>query len=106
MITNFAVPGRASQFGRPIGSRRSPSIFPEDVAALGGLRADVLVTHEAPTTQRRGFFGIDTAARLCRAKLFVHCCDHMGSDSFAANGIKVIGLAKAEVLRLAPGDFN
>ena len=60
------------------------AIFPEDVAALAGLRADVLATHEAPTTHRQGFVGIDTAAELCRAKLVVHGHHHTSTDSLTA----------------------
>lgn len=76
------------------------AIFPEDVAALTGLRADVLVTHEAPTTHRHGFVGIDTAAKLCRARLVVHGHHHQGYDGALPDGTRVRGLAKAEVFRV------
>ena len=35
------------------------AIFSKDVQSLSGLRADVLVTHEAPSCHRHGFVGID-----------------------------------------------
>lgn len=47
------------------------AIFPEDVAALTGMRADILATHEAPTSHPFGFAGIDRAATLCHARVLV-----------------------------------
>ena len=49
--------------GLPLSARAA--IFPEDAAALGRIRADVLVTHEAPTTHKHGFVGIDAVAAAC-----------------------------------------
>ena len=43
---------RCSTGGLPL--RRRDAIFPEDLTALGRLRADVLVTHEAPSSHRYG----------------------------------------------------
>ncbi len=76
------------------------AIFPEDMAALAKLRADVLVTHEAPTTHRHGFVGIDGAARLCRARLVVHGHHHESYVSALSDGTPVRGLARAEVFRV------
>ena len=76
------------------------AIFPEDVAALAKLRADVLVTHEAPTTHRHGFAGIDEAARLCRARLVVHGHHHQSYVAVLPDGTRVRGLARAEVFRV------
>ena len=75
-------------------------IFPDDIAALGGTHADVLVTHEAPSCHRHGFVGIDRAARACRSKLIIHGHHHEGYDSHLPDGIWVKGIGKAEVFRL------
>lgn len=85
--------------GLPLGMRAA--IFPEDVAALARMRADVLVTHEAPTSHRHGFVGIDEAAKLCRAQLVVHGHHHESYQSALPDGTLVRGLAKAEVFRVS-----
>lgn len=82
------------------------AIFPEDVGSLRGLRADVLVTHEAPSCHRHGFVGIDRAAEACRARLIVHGHHHEGySAVIPGTSIQVRGLGRAEVLRLGPEDI-
>jgi Icc-related predicted phosphoesterase len=80
-------------------------IFPEDVDALSKLRADVLITHEAPSTHRHGFVGVDDAARACRAKLIVHGHHHESVHGFLPGDVEVRGLAKGEVLRLSREDL-
>ena len=89
--------------GLPLDMR--DAIFPEDVRALAELRADVLVTHEAPSTHRYGFVGIDEAARLCRARMVVHGHHHESCDGVLPTGVHVQGLARAKVLRLRPEDL-
>lgn len=81
------------------------SIFPEDVAALRDLKADVLVTHEAPSCHRHGFIGIDMAARNCCARLVVHGHHHERCQGVLPSGTPVRGLAKAEVFRLRREDL-
>jgi hypothetical protein len=90
--------------GLPLGDR--DTIFPEDVEALRGLHADVLVTHEAPSCHRHGFVGIDRAAAFCRARLVVHGHHHESYHAVLPSGIQVRGLAKAEVLRLRREDLS
>jgi predicted phosphodiesterase len=82
------------------------AIFPEDVRALSGLRADVLVTHEAPSCHRHGFVGIDQAAALCRARLVVHGHHHESYQGTLSSGVPVYGLRKAEVFRLRRKDLE
>lgn len=49
------------------GQRPKPSlhaaIYPEDVTALSKQRADILVTHEAPSCHHHGFVALDELAR-------------------------------------------
>ncbi len=85
--------------------RQRDAIFPEDIAALAGARADILVSHEAPGTHRHGFSILEALAKSLRARLVVHGHHHVSMDCVTADGIRVIGLAKAEVLRLTPGDL-
>lgn len=84
--------------GLPLSARAA--IFPEDAMALAKLRADILVTHEAPSSHRHGFVGIDAVATACRAKLVVHGHHHEGYDGRLPGGAWVKGLAKAEVFRV------
>ncbi len=84
--------------GLPLAMR--DAIFPEDVDALRNRRADVLVTHEAPSCHRHGFVGIDLAAAQCRARLIVHGHHHESYEGVLPSGTPVRGLAKAEVFRL------
>jgi predicted phosphodiesterase len=90
--------------GLPLRAR--DAIFPEDVKALRGLRADVLVTHEAPTCHRHGFVGIDMAAEACRARLVVHGHHHQDyAGTIPGTGVQVRGLGRAQVLRLRPEEM-
>ena len=85
--------------------RQRDAIFPEDLRALSGKRADVLVVHEAPSTHRHGFAALDDLARDLRVRLVVHGHHHASTAAVTQNGIAVIGLGKAEVLRLRAGDL-
>ena len=84
--------------GLPLRAR--DAIFPEDVEKLRRFRADILVTHEAPSAHRHGFIGIDEAAKTCWVKLVIHGHHHEGYErEFPATRLRVRGLAKAEVYR-------
>ncbi|WP_415519878.1 MAG: metallophosphoesterase [Desulfovibrio aminophilus] len=66
----------AHRFRRGSVLRHWTSIFPEDVRALARLHADVLVTHEAPTTHPHGFEVLDNLARDMGVRLVVHGHHH------------------------------
>lgn len=89
--------------GLPLSAR--DTIFPEDARLMRRLRVDVLVTHEAPTTHRYGFAGIDAAAAACRAKLVVHGHHHQSYQGVLPGGVRVRGLGIAEVFRVRPEDL-
>jgi predicted phosphodiesterase len=80
--------------------RRQDAIFPEDVRGLSGLHVDVLVCHEAPSSHKNGFLGIDAAAALCRAPLIVHGHHHRSTQQKLPGGCVVRGLDRAEVFWL------
>ena len=96
---------RASRWRSGLPLKMRDTIFPDDVEKLRALRADVLVTHEAPSTHRFGFVEIDRAAELCRARIVVHGHHHRSVTGLLPTGVKVRGLAKAEVLRLRLEDL-
>lgn len=62
------------------GQRPNPSyhaaIYPDDVRALAKLRADILITHEAPSCHPYGFAAIDELARSMRVVRTFHGHQH------------------------------
>ena len=57
------------------------SIYPDDLDRLADLRADVLVTHEAPGYHRNGFAIFDALAQSMGVKVTVHGHHHDRLDS-------------------------
>ena len=53
---------KSSRFKNGVGLHLRDAIFPEDFDALWSCRADVLVTHEAPSCHQHGFAVIDELA--------------------------------------------
>ena len=90
--------------GLPLWQR--DAIFPEDFRALAGKHADILVVHEAPSTHPYGFAALDDLAKTLRVRLVVHGHHHTSLTGVTVDGIAVIGLGKAEVLRLCEGDLR
>ena len=85
------------------------AIWPEDVEALAAQRADVLITHEAPSSHRSGAAVLDDLARTMGAQLVVHGHHHIGYRAVAADGLEVQGVAAAWGVALSghthwPGD--
>jgi len=71
------------------------TIYPEDVDRLNGLRADVLVTHEAPSYHPHGVALLDAMARATGARIVVHGHHHDSIDSsarWAAQGFRSYGV--------------
>lgn len=90
--------------GLPRGQRSS--IFWEDVEALADEKADVLVTHEAPSCHRYGFKEIDFLAQMLGVTTIVHGHHHESYVSRLPSGIEVIGLNKAEILKVSSEDLR
>ena len=59
------------------------TIYPETVDLLADLRADVLITHEAPSYHPNGFELLDSLAQCMGAQLVVHGHHHDRIDSSA-----------------------
>jgi len=57
------------------------TIYPDELDAMADLRADVLVTHEAPSYHRHGFEILDTLAQCMGVKVTVHGHHHDRLDS-------------------------
>ena len=76
-------------------SLMTAAIWPEDVAALAALTADVLVTHEAPSSHPAGNVVLDELARAMGAGTIVHGHHHVVAESKSADGLRVLSVASA-----------
>ena len=68
------------------------AIWPEDFDTLAALRADVLVTHEAPSSHPQGFVMLDNLARAMGATLIIHGHHHVCYRARAEDGLAVQGV--------------
>ena len=71
------------------------SIYPDELDRLADLRADVLITHEAPGYHRNGFGILDTLAQSLGVKVTVHGHHHDRLDSsqrWEQQGFKSFGV--------------
>lgn len=67
------------------------AIWYEDYEKLANLKADILVTHEAPSCHRHGYEDLDLLAEMMGVKLIVHGHHHKYYTSKLDNGIQVFG---------------
>lgn len=89
---------------------------PEGLVTLGDCNLDLPIKQQfAPLLEagirvgwilgnKNGFVGIDETA-LSRVGLVVHDHHHASYEGIASNGIRVCGLAKADVFRIRPRDL-
>ena len=68
------------------------AVWPEDVELLSSQRADVLVTHEAPSSHPSGIGVLDDLARAMGADLVVHGHHHITSHAKSDDGLSVLGV--------------
>lgn len=81
------------------------SIYPDEFERLAALRADILVTHEAPGYHPHGFTLLDVLARSLRVRWAVHGHHHDALDSsqsWAEQGFESHGVALRGVSALHP----
>lgn len=74
------------------------SIWFEDYETLWNQRADILVTHEAPSAHPHGFEALDELAQAMGARMIVHGHHHETYQAALACGITVQGVGLAEVV--------
>jgi len=75
--------------------RHRSTIFPEDFEVLSKSRADILVTHEAPSNHQHGFMAIDQLAEQMGVRMIVHGHHHKAYEDTSSSGISVVGVQKA-----------
>ena len=92
--------GRGNRWRGGLPRKHRSTIFPDAVAALSRQRADVLLTHEAPSCHRHGFAVIDALGRALGVRQAWHghhhdCLDyteHWPRLGFQAHGVGLRGL--------------
>jgi predicted phosphodiesterase len=90
------------------------TIFPEHVAALTNQRADVRVTHEAPSCHPHGFAAIDELGRRLGVRLAFHGHHHLRKDyaehhqrlGFRALGVGLAGVTALDGSIVHPGVYD
>ena len=83
--------------------RHWTSIYPEELDKLADLRADILVTHQAPGYHNHGFEILDDLARSIGAAVTVHGHEHDSldsSDRWAQQGFKSYGAGLRSILSI------
>jgi predicted phosphodiesterase len=71
------------------------AIWPEDYQYLAHQQADILVTHEAPSSHPAGSAALDVLARAMGARLIVHGHHHVNYRATAEDGLRALGVAAA-----------
>jgi predicted phosphodiesterase len=84
--------------GLPLKHRAS--IWWEDYERLWDERADVLVTHEAPSAHEYGFQVFDDLAAAMKVRTIVHGHQHIDYSAELPAGVRVIGVGLAAVASL------
>lgn len=101
----------ASRAGKLL--KHHSTIFPADYERLADMKADILVTHEAPSCHPHGFEAIDLLAQAMGATVF-HGHHHDSLDysrqwdvlEFKAFGVGFCGITDQDGNVIAPGDFD
>ena len=90
------------------------SIFPQDYVTLMNQRADILVTHEAPSCHPFGFEEIERVARAMGASKVFHghqhdCLDYSGWESrfrVEAFGVGLRGITDLDGMKVLDGETD
>jgi len=103
-----STPRQARWGGSGPARRHWGTIYPGDVDSLAKLRADVLITHEAPGYHPNGFALLDTLAQSMGAKVVVHGHHHDrldSSDLWTQQGFRSFGVGLRGITAIdADGD--
>jgi predicted phosphodiesterase len=89
---------RGERWRNGIPRKHRASIFWQQYQALRSQRADILVTHEAPSSHRYGFKALDDLAMAMGVKTIFHGHHHEHYSATIGNGIVVHGVGEAGVV--------
>jgi predicted phosphodiesterase len=109
-----ALCGKGNHWRGSLPRKHRSSIFPTDYARLVSERADILVTHEAPSSHPHGFDAIDELARSLSADKLFHghhhdrldYSEHRESLGFAAFGVGFCGITDQDGRVIVAGEFD
>lgn len=104
--------GRGNLWRGGVPRKHRSTIFPSDVEGLRGQRADILVSHEAPSAHPYGFQAIDTLARNLGVGRVFHghhhdCRDYRGCRQrlgFEVCGVGLRGITDLDGRVLRAGE--
>lgn len=80
--------------------RHRSTIFPSIYENLKKLKADILVTHEAPSCHRKGFEALDRLAKSLRVRWFFHGHQHEDRTYGRHQGVVVRGVGYRGIVNL------
>jgi len=86
--------------------KHESSIWLEDYERLAEESADILVLHEAPTSDRYGHQALDDLATRLGVRLIIHGHHHRFYCDTLNNGIAVVGLGLAQLATLDTDAFH
>lgn len=109
-----ACGGKGNRWRGGLILKHRSSIFPADVERLARERAEVLVTHEAPSCHPNGFAAIDALARSLGADKSFHGHHHDSLDysgqwdslGVQARGVGFRGITDLEGRVIRAGDYD
>ncbi|MDZ4298789.1 MAG: metallophosphoesterase [Moraxellaceae bacterium] len=88
--------GKGNRWREGLPRKHRSTIFPEDISAFNEQRADILVTHEAPSYHPHGFSVIDELAKSLGVRSAFHGHLHENTaylNAFENEDIKAYGVA-------------
>jgi predicted phosphodiesterase len=96
----------ANMRSRALSLKYKGAIWYDEFQALKALKADILVTHEAPGSHRHGFDVISDLAAAMGVKHIFHGHLHENYTGTVRNKIKVFGIADRTVADLVGNTLN
>jgi predicted phosphodiesterase len=110
----LAVTGKGNRWRDGLPLRHRSTIFPNVYQNLSRQRADVLVTHEAPSCHPHGFEAIDLLAAALGAQRVYHGHHHDRMDysgctsalGFSAYGVGLRGITNLSGMIIRPGELD
>jgi Icc-related predicted phosphoesterase len=84
--------GKNSMWRGGLPRRHRSTIFNSLYERLAGMKADVLVTHEAPSSHPKGFAEIDMLARRMGVRYVFHAHQHQSMDYGEIDGVVTRGI--------------
>lgn len=92
--------GKSGMWRGGLPRRHRSTIFASTYERLSGMKADMLVTHEAPSMHAKGFKAIDDLAHKLGVKYIFHAHQHESCNYGVINGIVARGVGLRGIVDL------